>query len=50
MCYELISEAVCKECPVEGACGIDFCAEILSYLLDDIFSYNSTFFTQTHFS
>ena len=23
MCYEIISEAVCKECPVEGACGID---------------------------
>ena len=31
MCYELIDKAVCKECPVEGACGIDFCTETLSY-------------------
>ena len=43
MCYELIIEAVCKECPVESACGIDFCTGILLYLLDDIFSFNSTF-------
>ena len=50
MCYELIIEAVCKECPVESACEIDFCTGILLYLLDDIFSFNSTFFTQTHFS